>query len=318
MAGKTPLIKWQLPMKRVLYALIPLVVGAVYFYGWRALLLLAVVNTVAFLAERAFTRGWKEPVSSAVFVTGTLFTLSLPSTLPFWMAVLGILFAVVFGKMVFGGFGKNIFNPALSGRAFLYVCFGDYMAARWAPAFRGWPGGFAHYAVGADAVTSATPGMLLKTGLQFDFWPMFLGNVSGTIGGTSALLAIVGGSYILWKKAANHRIVISCFAGHLGIQTVLWVLGVKNAVSPLYAVLGGSFVVGALFYATDPVSACKTNEGRWMYGAFIGVMSSLITVFSAWPAGTMFSILLANMFASITDHAVKEWKSRGKAKAAQA
>jgi Na+-transporting NADH:ubiquinone oxidoreductase subunit B len=153
--------------------------------------------------------------------------------------------------------------------------------------------------------------MMLKTGVETGLWPLFLGSIGGTIGGTSALLAALGGSYLVWKKAANYRIVVSGLLGYLVVQTVLWAGGVQKAVSPIQGMLAGSFVIGVFFYATDPVSASQTHEGRWLYGAFIGVMSSLITTFSAWPAGTMFSILLANMFAPITDYAIKAWKGVG-------
>jgi len=304
------LIKWQLPMKRVLYALTPIMAASVYFYGWRALVMLAVVNAAGFAAEYAFARSWKEPVSSAVFVTSCLFALSLPPTLPFWMAVLGVVFGITFGKMVFGGFGKNVFNPALTGRAFIYVCFGDYMTARWSPALPGPLGGLVRYAATPDAITGATPGMLLKTGQEFSLLELFLGNISGTLGGTSALLVILGGLYLIHTKAANHRIVVSAVIGYASMQALLWSGGVEGAADPLRGMLAGSFMIGAFFYATDPVSAPKTNEARWMYGAFIGIMSSLISTFSAWPAGTMFSILLANMFAPITDHFVRALKVR--------
>jgi len=297
-------------MKRVLYALTPLMAASVYFFGWRSLIMLALVNAAGFATEYAFVRSWKEPVTSAVFVTSCLFALSLPPALPFWMAVLGVIFAVAFGKMVFGGFGRNVFNPALTGRAFIYVCFGDYMTGRWSPALPGPWGGLVRYAPAPDAITGATPGMLLKTGGEFSLWELLVGNISGTLGGTSALLALAGGLYIVLTKTANYRIVVSAVAGYVCMQSLLWLGGVKGAIDPLHGILAGSFMIGAFFYATDPVSAPKTNEARWIYGAFIGIMSSLITVFSAWPAGTMFSILLANMFAPITDHFVGMARAR--------
>ncbi len=303
------LINWQLPMKRVLYALAPVMVASVYLFGWRALAVLAVCNAAGFATEYAFTRNWKQPVSSAVFVTSSLFALSLPPSLPYWMAVVGVVFGLTFGKMVFGGFGKNVFNPALTGRAFIYVSFGSYMTGRWVDPVGGPLGGLAAYA--PDAITRATPGMLLKAGEPCGTLALFLGNVSGTLGGTSAVLALAGGAYLVWKKAANYRIVYSAIAGYLLTQAVLW--QATGGVNPLQGFLAGSIVIGFFFYATDPVSACMTNEGRWFYGAFIGIMTSLIAAFSSWPAGTMFAILLANMFAPITDHAVREIKKRKKA-----
>ncbi len=308
------LISNQKMMRRVLIAAAPLALFAVYLFGLRILLLLAVVNLTAFLAEYAFTRREGKPASMAVLVTATLFALSLPPPIPIWMAIVGCVFGVVFGKMVFGGFGRNIFNPALTGRAFIYVSFGGFMTAQWYDPISGFPGGLAKYTV--DAVTQATPGMLLKTGSSFSLAELFLGTTSGTIGGTSVLLALAGGLYLLFTKTANYRIVVSGFLGYLITQTILWRMGTQGACDPLHGILAGSFLIGIMFYATDPVSASQTNEGRWIYGAFIGAMSSLITVFSAWPAGTMFAVLLANMFAPITDHFIKEIKKARKTKAA--
>ncbi|NQU39622.1 MAG: RnfABCDGE type electron transport complex subunit D [Lentisphaerae bacterium] len=297
-------------MTRVLLALVPVVVSSVYFFGWRVLFLLAVVNAAAFVSEYAFTRLGKQPASAAVFVTACLFTLSLPPELPMWMAVLGVVFGIVFGKMVFGGFGKNVFNPALTGRAFIYVSFGHHMTGQWVDPVGGPLGGFGAYA--ADAITSATPCMLLKTGVDVPLMELFLGNTSGIIGGTSAILVILGALYMIWKKTASYRIIVAALAGYLAMQTGLW-LGGAAAAAPLHGLFAGGVLFGICFFATDPVSGPSTQQGRWIYGAFIGAMSSLITVFSAWPEGTMFAILLANMFAPIMDHAIKAVLAKKKA-----
>lgn len=314
MASKTTsLIRQQAPMTKMLYALAPIALSGVYFYGWRVLLLLIVVNLFGFLSEYAFARVYKEPVTMSVFVTSVLFCLSLPPAIPIWMAVVGVVFGVVFGKMVFGGFGRNVFNPALVGRAFLYISFGNEMTGRWSEPVGGVLGGFGAYAV--EAVTQATPGMTMKLGEATSLLPLFLGNISGVIGGTSALLVLIGGIYIVQQKIANYRLVVSCLVGYALMQTIFW-LGPVGGVDPLRSMLGGSLLFGAFFFVTEPVSACKTNEGRWIYGAFVGVMSSMISVLSPWPAGTMFAILLANTFAPITDYAIQEWKTKRKAKAA--
>ena len=301
-------IQWQKLMIRVLLGLLPLTVAGVYFFGWRVLHMLAWANAAGFLTEYAFCRAWKQPVSSAVFVTATLLVFSLPPPIPIWMAVAGVVFAVVFGKMAFGGFGRNVFNPALTGRAFLYLCFGAQMTAQWSPAFVGPAGGFAAYA--PDALTAATPGMLLKTGGLFPLADLFLGRTAGTIGGTSALLAILGGLYLIATRTANFRIPLAGILGFLAVQTLFWKLGAAKAADPLHAMLAGSFMVGIFFYATDPVSSAQTQPGRWLFGAAVGILSSVIGVFSAWPAGTMFAILLANMFAPITDHGIRLWQAR--------
>ncbi len=321
----TKLVNWQLPMKRVLYALVPIAVSSVYFFGWRALLMLAVANVAGFLSEAAFTRRVGQPVTSAVFVTSTLFAMSLPPLLPLWMVGVGAVFGVVFGKMVFGGFGKNVFNPALTGRAFIYISFGDYMTARcWSHPIDGALGGLVAYVnTAVDAVTQATPTTWLKpVNLETNAIPpelfslprLMLGNTAGCIGGTSAVLVLLGGIYLIRKKAANHRLVISMLLGFIGMQTALHLAGIVTASNPLKAVLSGSVLFGAFFYVTDPVSAPKTNLGRWLYGGVIGVLSSLIQVFTVWPEGTMFAILLGNMFAPITDYAINQAKQKAKSK----
>lgn len=319
---KQHLILWQLPMQRVLYALIPVVLVSVYFFGWRSLVLLAVSNIAAFLTEFAFTRRRKEPVTSAVFVTAFLFSLSLPPSTPYWIAAVGAVFGVLFGKMVFGGYGRNVFNPALVGRVFVYVSFSTPMTARWVqpltPAVgtlalpAPW-GGFVRFA--ADAVSAATPLRLLRDGKPVETFPLLWGNVAGSLGETSAVLLVLGGLYIMWKKAANWRIVVSELIAFLLIQTVFWLAGVRNAADPLTALLSGSMMIGMLFMATDPISAAQTQGGRWIYGAIVGVLTVLIRTFSIWPEGTMFAILLGNTFAPIIDHFIRS--SKAKASGAQ-
>jgi Na+-transporting NADH:ubiquinone oxidoreductase subunit B len=295
-------------MYQVLYALIPMALSGIYFFGWRVAVMLAVGNLAAFLAEYVFVRGTGQPVTSAVFVTGTLLVMSLSPALPLWMVAVGGVIGVVFGKMMFGGFGRNVFNPALVGRAFLYVSFGGLMTAHWTEPLSGLPGGFGAYA--ADAVTQATPGILLKSGTVVSFKDLFTGATAGTVGGTSALLAITGGLYLIWRKTANWRIALTAVLGFYVVQGGLWLAGVNKAAEPLHAMVAGSFLLGVFFYATEPVTASKHAIGRWIYGAFIGAMSSLIGVFSVWPAGTMFAILLANMFAPIMDYGLKQWDAR--------
>jgi Na+-transporting NADH:ubiquinone oxidoreductase subunit B len=320
-AKKQPVILWQLPMQRVLIALIPAALASIWFFGWRSLVVLAVVNAAAFLTEFAFTRARREPVTSAAFVTGVLLALSLPPAIPYWIAAVGAVFAILFGKMVFGGFGRNVFNPALTGRVFIYVSFAVPMTARWVQPLAGaggplglpaaW-GGFSRFA--ADAVSQATPLGLLHQGKAVDLLPLLWGNVSGSLGETSALLLVLGGAYILATRAANWRIVVSQLIAFLVMQSALWLAGVRGAADPLRAMLAGSFLLGMLFMATDPISAAQTQGGRWIYGALIGVLWPLIRTFSIWPEATGFAILLGNTFAGIIDYAVRQAKERAKRK----
>ncbi|UCB44322.1 MAG: RnfABCDGE type electron transport complex subunit D [Spirochaetota bacterium] len=302
---RTPLIKWQTPNKRVLYALIPAVIASIYFFGWRSLFLLCIVTVFGFITELCFVKTYyKEPVTSAVFVTSVLFALTLPPTIPYWIAVIGIVFGVAIGKMAFGGFGRNIFNPALTGRAFIYISFGAFMTSSWVePLGGGFPGGFGVLAT--DAVTRATP---LGTGAD-SYISLLLGNISGSLGETSAILILIGGMYLILKKTASYRIVLSGFIGMLILHTALWVFNVNGALDPLRALLSGGWMLGIFFMATDPVSAAQTNAGRWLYGGLVGAISAIIRIFSIWSEGVMFAILLGNMFNPIIDYYIKQWKS---------
>lgn len=312
--SKKPIISWQLPMKRVLWALAPSALAGIYFFGLRVLLLYIVVHIAGFLSEYVFARKYDQQVSSSVFVTNMLFAMIIPPTLPFWMAVVGIIFAVVFGKMVFGGFGKNIFNPALVGRAFIYVTFAVYMTGMWSEPYGGILGGLLSYS--PDAVTAATVLSTAKGTMNNVWLSAFLGNIAGSAGETSALLIIVGGMYLVIKKVASKEIIVSTVIGFLIPQTILWYLSVKDAVDPLTAMLTGGFMLGLFFMTTDPVSAPKTSVGKILYGLFIGLMTSMIRTFSVWPEGMMFAILLGNMLGPITDYAITEKKKKKKEKAA--
>ncbi|MFP4563190.1 MAG: RnfABCDGE type electron transport complex subunit D [Spirochaetia bacterium] len=311
---KKPLILKQKPMLQMVYVLIPVALASVYFFGWRALAVLALVNLVGFLTEYIFCRAAKMQVSSAVFVTNFLFALSLPPTIPYWIAVVGIVFGVLFGKMVFGGFGRNIFNPAISGRAFIFVSFGVPLTSAWVEPFSGGAAGFTRWA--ADATASATPLARLAEGAEVPLTNLLFGNISGSFGETSAVLIILCGLYLMIRKVASFRIVLGGFIGYGVFQAVFWLAGIPQASDPLSGVLAGSFLFGTMFMATDPISASQTTDpGRWIYGIFFGIMCSLMRVFSNWTEAVTFALLLANMFAPLLDHLLKQRKARLKGRA---
>ncbi len=297
-------------MTRVLYALIPAVLASVYFFGWRSLILLAIVNFAAFVAEYAFARYYKDQVTSAVFVSATLFTMSLPPHIPYGMAIVGILFGIVFGKMVFGGFGKNVFNPAIAGRAFIYINFSTEMTGRWFQPFHGCCDGLKSYTT--DAVCGATPMQVFDQGGNVPFMNLLLGNTAGCLGETCAILLIAGGLYLLFTKTANFRLTVSCIVAMTGLQAILHYSGVEGTMTPVQALFSGGFMLAAFYMVTDPVSAPKTNEARWIYGALIGILTVVIRTFSIWAEGVMFAILLGNMFGPLMDHFVNELKKSKK------
>lgn len=335
------ILKKQQVMRRVLLALLPCVVGAVYFFGWRSLLLVFWAAAVGFIVEYIFTRLRSEPVSEAVFVTTTLLALVMPPTVPLHVLTIGTVFAVMFTKEIFGGFGRNIFNPALAGRCFLYVCFPVALTGTWAPAANGPAGALAQWTTAPtlDATTGATPMALLKAGrivlasddaalseIPFDvqedavvhlrqgtlFKGLVLGRMSGTVGVTSALLIAIGGIYLFYTKTANRTTILWLIGTYAVLNQLLYWFGVEPVTGAWPAVLGGGFLFGAFFMATDPVSSPRTELGRIVYAIIIAVCTVVIRNFSIFNGGLMFAILIGNMFAPILDYVAQAYATRTK------
>jgi Na+-transporting NADH:ubiquinone oxidoreductase subunit B len=337
-------LKKQLIMRRVLAALVPCVAGAVYFFGWRCLFIVAWAAVVGFITELIFTRLRGEPVSEAVFVTTTIFALIMPPTVPWHVLTIGVVFAVMFAKEVFGGFGRNIFNPAMAGRCFVYICFPIALTATWAPASKQTWGALNRWTTAPqqDAITSATPMTWLKAGrltlssqtnaveripndiaegqtASVSKWTflksLFLGRISGTMGVTSVLLILIGGIYLFVSKTASRTIILSVIIAYAALNQVLYWFGVEPVSGALPALLGGGFLFGAFFMATDPISAPRTETAKIIYGIIIAVCTTVIRNFSIFNGGLMFSILIGNMFAPILDYAVRSYKSGRQKKA---
>jgi Na+-transporting NADH:ubiquinone oxidoreductase subunit B len=306
-------IQKQQAMRNVLFALSPLGLAAIYFFGWRFIAVLVVAIAAALISEYLMSRKYDLKMTESLYVSAFLFALSLPPNLPLWMVAVGMAFGIVFGKMVFGGFGRNVFNPAITARAFVYISFGVPMTGRFvAPqvALSLFPGGFGTWVSQADSVSAATPLITQSS----SYLELFLGPVAGSFGEVSALLVLLGGAYILYKKAANWKIVSGSVISFLIFQSIFYFTGVEGAVDPLYALLGGSFLLGALFMITDPISSSQSTDlGRWIYGAFFGMLVVLIRIFSSWAEGVTFAILLANMFGPLLDHYLKLSKQKKKA-----
>ncbi len=317
MKDKKILLKQPL-MRRVIIACVPCIIASIYFFGWRCLAVIIVAGLAAFLTEFIFLKKRNEPVSEAVFVSAIIYSLILPPTVPWHVLIIGIIFAILFGKMVFGGFGHNIFNPAMVGRAFVYICFPVAMTAKWAPVARGMFGGFTIWSTALpDAITSATPMAQLKAGTIAppSLLQLFFGNISGSMGVTSVLAILIGGMYLIITKTANRWIVISMILTYGIANAILFSLGVKPVPSMLVALLGGGFLFGAFFMATDPISAPRLLPSKIVYGAIIGISTLVIRNFSVFNGGLMFSILLGNMFAPILDFYFKSRAAKTKVKA---
>jgi Na+-transporting NADH:ubiquinone oxidoreductase subunit B len=299
-------------MIRVCYGLIPCLIGSVYFFGWRSLVLTVLVLLFGIAAEAAFTLPQGKPISSAVLVSSLILSLSLPPTTPFWIAIIGIVFGIIFGKMVFGGFGYNIFNPAMVGRCFIYISFPIAMTARWVEPFSGQHGGFTLWSPGVDALTQATPLAILKAGKSFPLEKLFVGNIPGSLGETAAWLILLGGIYIVATKAAQWRLVGSCLLGGIVLSFALWTSGIEGVADPLTTLMAGSFLFGAVFVVTEPISGPKTKAAQWIYGFIIGGLTIIIRRFSSFSAGIMFATLFMNMFVPIMDQVVNELKGKKK------
>ena len=342
----------QLMMMRVLYALVPVALAAVYLFGWRALALVGVSGLFAFLAEWAMLYAKNGKISQAAWVTAALYGLSLPPTTPFWVAAVGVVFGIVFGKMVFGGFGKNVFNPAVVGRAFVYVCFPVEMTSRFVPAFRGFPGGFARWSFDAlrelpaelaapglkvvDAVTAATPMWSrrdygeIATAKALDLWDLVTGQIgglfdhagqarvlaAGSAGEVSALAILLGAAYLLWTKTANWRLMLGALLGAIGMNLLLRnALGIA-AVPPLpFTLFSGAFLYAAVFMVTDPISAPRLKESIWVYSVFIGAMIVFLRYKAVFAGGVAFAILLGNVLAPSLDLWIKRFQAPKKPEA---
>lgn len=310
----------QKMMRTVLWSLLPIFLFSIYQFGWRVLLVLAVSLITAFAGELFILRmisGDKAKVSEAALVTAALLTLTLPPAIPLWIVVVATLFGIIFGKAIFGGFGKNVFNPALVGRAFIYVSFPNEMTMQWQKPFGGFPGGFLHFS-GADMATSVTPMIDWNVnGIAADPINLFIGNISGSMGETSAALILLAGAYLIYTKTASWKIMASVAASFLAFTLLFQLLGASDT-SPLFALLSGGFLFGTVFMATDPVSAPMKDPAKIIYGVIIGFVTVVIRTFSLFTEGMMFAILIANSFAPLIDMNVKNWQAKQKAKASPA
>ena len=296
-------------MWNVVGALAPLVVASVWFFGVSALLVIVASCAGALATERAFGPGGTLRDGSAV-ITGILLGLTLPAGMALWMAFLGGAFSIGIGKLLFGGLGYNIFNPALLGRAFLQAAFpvaittwpavgGDLLA------LKGDNFALPFMSASADAVTAPTPLGLMKFEHQGTGNAMlWLGNHGGSLGETSALLILVCGAYLAWRGFLNWRIPVGV------VVTVGALSALMHAMNPQYPtaafmVLSGGLMLGAVFMATDMVTAPVTNKGRWIFAAGIGALVVAIRLWSGLPEGVMYAILLMNAMVPFINRATQ-------------
>ncbi len=285
----------QVIMRRVLYSLTPIFLFSVYLYGWRSAAVMAVSVVLGSLTEYIVEKGRNKKVSEAVLVTSVLFAMALPPKTPLWIVAVGIVFAVFMGKEVYVGFGRNVFNPALTGRLFVYITFPTLLAASWMT-----PGGFG---AAADAVSAATPLAVLHSGAggELRLFDLFFGFRGGSIGESSIALILIAGAYLIATKTASWRIILSTVGSAALLSFGLEFFGVPGAFPVLPSLMSGSLLFVAVFMATDPVSAPKKPTAQVLYGVVIGSVAILLRLYSAFPEGTSFAVLVANTFASLID-----------------
>ena len=268
-------------MLDVCLALLPAVIFAVYWFGFGVLLTVLLSVASAILSEFLMEKALRRPVTiddGSAAVTGLLLALTLPAGTPWYVPVLGSVFAICIAKQVFGGLGDNFVNPALAGRAFLLASF---------------PAAMTTYPLVADAVTSATP-LSLEFAGSVDYLQAFIGRIGGCIGEVSTLALLIGAAYLLIRRVIDWRIPLS----YLGTMALLTVIGGGNV---LDSVLLGGTVLGAFFMATDYVTSPVTSWGRVIYGVGIGIINYTIRRWGAYPEGTTYAILLMNIAAPLIE-----------------
>ena len=290
----------QTIMRDVLIALAPALIGSVYFFGFRALLVTLISAAACVFFEWAYCKIAKTPCKiydlSAV-VTGVLLAFVCPVTIPYWCIIIGDFFAIIVVKQVFGGIGRNIVNPALASRAFLFSW--PALMTTWVvPGFKNAAGLFS----AADAVTGATPLAQMGQGTMPDasIGQLFLGNVGGCIGETSVLLLLVGLAYLLVRKIITLRIPVA-FIGTVAVLTLLFPQGHDNLQWMAAQLFSGGLFLGAIFMATDYVTSPVTKLGQVIFGIGCGVLTVVIRYFGGYPEGVSYAILVMNCCVVLLD-----------------
>ncbi len=336
--SKGPHIRDNMDIKRTMFfvviALIPCYLFGAYNIGYLNALALDIDRSL--LANTFFGFGYVLPILIATFVAGAvceltfaiirkhevnegflvscaLIPLTMPPDVPLWQVFIGTSFGIIIGKEIFGGVGTNVFNPALTARAFMYFAFPTKISGDkvWAVGPDGYSGATA-LAIPANPVEYDTASNLFAASTQFDFslMNMFWGLIPGSIGETNKLLILGGAFFLIYCGIASWRIIVSSVIGLVFTAFIFNLLSgfSTNAmltITPLQHLLIGSFLFGTVFMATEPVTSSHTNTGRWIYGFLIGVLTVIIrSINPAYPEGVMLAILIMNMFAPLIDYYV--------------
>ncbi|HBF7899262.1 RnfABCDGE type electron transport complex subunit D [Clostridioides difficile] len=294
-------------MKQVIIALLPAAVAGVYFFRLNALsaMFFCILGTVGteFLYQK-FTKQKSTIGDFSAVVTGLLLAFNVPASLPWWMCLVGGIFAILVVKMVFGGIGCNFVNPALAARAFLLASFPVAMTA-WTQPGVNWIG------KNLDAVTTATPLSFLKNGVAgladlssngISLADMMIGNIGGCIGETSAILLLLGGVYLMYKGIINYVIPVFYIAT---VFILTFLLGGFNITFAIYQLFAGGLMLGGFFMLTDYTTSPMTKKGQIIYAVLAGLITTVIRMYGGYPEGVSYSILLVNCLAPLIDKFVR-------------
>jgi len=300
-------------MSGVIIALIPAFIASVYYFGWGAVIvtLTSVLSCVFFeyVIQKYLIRGPVTVTDWSAVVTGLLLAFNVPSNLPVYIIIIGSLVAIGVGKMSFGGLGNNPFNPALVGRVFLLISFPVRMTT-W-PVPSGFKTGY------ADAVTGATPLGIVKEGLRNgetihqlmaqvpDHMQMFYGHMGGSMGEVSAVALLLGFAYLLIRKIITWHIPVAVTGSVVIFTLILWLINPEKNSDPLFHLLTGGVLLGAIFMATDYVTSPMVPKAMLIYGAGIGIITVIIRVYGSYPEGVSFAILIMNAFVPLMNAYIK-------------
>ncbi len=284
-------------MRAVFLALLPAAAAGVYFFGFHALLVMAVAAVTAVITEILCVRaaGRTAVLDGSAALTGLLLAMTIPPDVPLWMAAAGSAFAIALGKQIFGGLGHNPLNPALLGRAFLLAAWPVPITTwRWPANALAWAGNH------VDALATATPLYLLKSGklaelgLHIPYGQLFIGNRAGSLGETSILALLIGGLFLIAVRVIDWRIPLSYLAS-------VAILSALYGQDPLFHLLTGGLIIGAFFMATDYVTSPLTKKGRVIFGIGCGLLTVLIRRYGGYPEGVCYAILIMNALVPILD-----------------
>ncbi len=275
-------------MVDVLIALAPVAAASLFIFQWYAVKQLVICIVSCLVAEALFTKMRRRPLQLTDFsavVTGAILAFSLPGTAPWYVGFIASFVAMGIGKILFGGLGMNLFNPAMVGRAFVMIAFAGLMGAS----------GYEAAGSMVDILSQATPLTAFKqSGDPGSLQALFFGITNGSLGETSALACLLGGIYLCIRRTASWEIPLGVLAATVVVAGIGFLVSPETMWSPLHHLFGGALLFGAFFIATDPVSSPLTQKGKFIFGLGIGVLVMVLRLFSGYPEGVMFAVLLMN------------------------